>query len=123
MWLVFYSNIQEMTMSKKYINEIQSNYFYSIVVIVSTFQMPIVLTFTIKHHKNKINPVVPRKLQFHEENEENLEIGEIPFHEKLHFHEEEEGSFSNDEHSKNENAISVENVEETSHLSGQICHI
>ena len=98
-------------------------YFYSIIVIASTFQMPIVLAFTVKHNKNKVNPVVPRKLQFHEENEENLEIGEVPFHDKLHFHEEEEGSFSNDEHSKNENAIPVENVEETSHLPGQICHI
>ena len=36
--------------------------------IASAVQMPLVLAFTIKHHKNtsKINPVVPRTLQFHE---------------------------------------------------------
>ena len=46
--------------------------------------MPIVLAFTVKHHKNKVNPVVPKKLQFHEENEETFKIGEIPFqHEDL----------------------------------------
>ena len=38
--------------------------------------MPIVLAFTVKHHKNKVNPVVPKKLQFHEENEETFKIGE-----------------------------------------------
>ena len=43
--------------------------------------MPIVLAFTVKHHKNKVNPVVPKKLQFHEENKESFEISEIQFHE------------------------------------------
>ena len=71
--------------------------------------MPIVLAFTVKHHKNKVNPVVPKKLQFHEENEETFKIGE-------------------DGNPKNENAkgvltYSTENYEESSYLPGQICHI
>ena len=84
--------------------------------------MPIVLAFTVKHHKNKVNPVVPKKLQFHEENEETFKIGEIPFHEDG------EDSTSNDGNPKNENAKGVltyptENYEESSYLPGQICHI
>ena len=104
-------------------------YFYSIIVIVSTFQMPIVLTFTVKHNKNKVNPVVPRQLQFHEENEENFNNDEktfvTPFTRKLHFHEDFDTSY---DHSKNENTKedlknSLENAEETSYLPCQICHI
>ena len=40
--------------------------------IASAVQMPLVLAFTIKHHKNtsKINPVVPRTLQFHEDEDD-----------------------------------------------------
>ena len=77
---------------KKYLGILRKwKYFYSTVLIVSTFQMPIVLAFTVKHHKNKINQVVPRQLQFHEENEENFNNDEntfvTPFTRKLHFHE------------------------------------
>ena len=38
-------------------------------LVVSVLQIPLVLAFTIKHHKkiSKINPVVPRTLQFHED--------------------------------------------------------
>ena len=91
--------------------------------------MPIVLAFTVKHHKNKINPVVSRQLQFREENEESFNSDEntfvSPFTRKLHFHEDFNTS---DEHSMNENAKgdlknSMENAEETSYLPGQICHI
>ena len=81
--------------------------------------MPIVLAFTVKHHKNKVNPVVPKKLQFHEENEETFKIGEDGHR---------EDSTSNDGNPKNENAkgvltYSTENYEESSYLPGQICHI
>ena len=103
-------------------------YFYSIIVIVSTFQMPIVLAFTVKHNKNKVNLVVPRQLQFHEENKENFNNGEIPFNGKLHFHEDREDFDSSEDHSKNENAQgdlknSVESIGQTSYLPGQTCHI
>ena len=38
-------------------------------LVGSVLQIPLVLAFTIKHHKktSKINPVVPRTLQFHED--------------------------------------------------------
>ena len=107
-------------------------YFYSIIVIVSTFQMPIVLAFTVKHNKNKVNPVVPRKLQFHEEDEGTLNNHEntfvTPFTGKLHFHEDSEDLNTSDDHSKNEDSKSdlensMENVEETNYLPGQIYHI
>ena len=107
-------------------------YFYSIVVIVSTFQIPVVLAFTVKHNKNKVKPVIPRQLQFHEENDESFNKDEntfvTPFTAKLHFHEDSEDFNTSDDHSKNENAKgdlknSMENAEETSYLPGQICHI
>ena len=107
-------------------------YFYSIIVIASTFQMPIILAFTVKHNKNKVNPVVPRQLQFHEENNESFNNDEntfvTPFTGKLHFHENSGDFNTSDDHSKNENAKgdlknSMENVEETSTLPGQICHM
>ena len=91
--------------------------------------MPIVLAFTVKHHKNKVNQVVPRQLQFHEEKEENFNNDEntfvTPFTGKLHFHED---SDTSEDHSKNENAHddlknSLKNVEETRSLPGQVCHI
>ena len=43
-------------------------------LLARAVQMPLVLAFTIKHHKktSKINPVVPRALQFHE-NVEDLD--------------------------------------------------
>ena len=107
-------------------------HFYSIIVIVSTIQMPIVLAFTVKHNKNKVNPVVPRQLQFHEENEKSFKDDEntfvTPFTGKLHFHEDNEDFDNSEDHSKTENAKgdlnnSMENVEETTNLPGQICHI
>ena len=110
-------------------NIMKTIYFYSIIVIVSTIQMPIVLAFTVKHNKNKVNPVVPRQLQFHEENEESFNnVVNTPFIGKLYFHEDSEDFNTSDDHSKNENAKgdlnnSMENVEETSNLPGQICHI
>ena len=76
--------------------------------------------------------MVPRQLQFHEENDESFNEDEntfvTPFTAKLHFHEDIKDFNSSDVHSKNENAKgdlnnSMENVEETSNLAGQICHI
>ena len=113
-------------------NIMKTIYFYSIIVIVSTIQMPIVLAFTVKHNKNKVNPVVPRQLQFHEENEKRFKDDEntfvTPFTGKLHFHEDRKDFDTSEDHSKNENSQgdlknSMENVEETSYLPGQICHI
>ena len=42
-------------------------------LLARAVQMPLVLAFTIKHHKktSKINPVVPRALQFHEDVDED----------------------------------------------------
>ena len=94
--------------------------------------MPIVLAFTVKHNKNNVNPVVPRKLQFHEEDEETLNNHEdtfvTPFTGKLHFHDDGEDFNTSDDHSKDEISKgdlnnSMENVEETSYLPSQICHI
>ena len=65
-------------------------------LLARAVQMPLVLAFTIKHHKkaSKINPVVPRALQFHEDeddfdncdnvsNEANDEIMENDEHPKV----------------------------------------
>ena len=43
-------------------------------LLARAVQMPLVLAFTIKHHKkaSKINPIVPRALQFHED-EDNFD--------------------------------------------------
>ena len=79
---------------------IRSDTFYKVIFVVwfvaSIFQMPLVLAFTIKHHKktSKINPVVPRTLQFHEDeddcnncdnisNEANDELTENDEHPKV----------------------------------------
>ena len=64
--------------------------------VASAVQMPLVLAFTIKHHKktSKINPIVPRTLQFHEDeddcnncdnisNEANDELTENDEHPKV----------------------------------------
>ena len=65
-------------------------------LLARAVQMPLVLAFTIKHHKkaSKINPIVPRALQFHEDednfdncdnisNEANDEIMENDEHPKV----------------------------------------
>ena len=41
-------------------------------LLARAVQMPLVLAFTIKHHKkaSKINPVVPRALLFHEDEDD-----------------------------------------------------
>ena len=79
---------------------IESDTFFKVIFVLgfvaSTVQMPLVLAFTIKHHKktSKINPVVPRTLQFHEDeddcnnhdnigNEANNEITENVEHPKV----------------------------------------
>ena len=56
-------------------NEILTKLTYGVVIIVSAFQMPLVVAFTVKHHKktSTVNHVVPCTLQFHEE-EENLQV-------------------------------------------------
>ena len=55
---------------------IESDTFFKVIYVVwfvaSAIQIPLVLAFTIKHHKktSKINPVVPRTLQFHEDKDD-----------------------------------------------------
>ena len=46
---------------------------YCIVILISTFQMPLVVAFTVKHRKkaSKVNPNLPKTLQFHEEDEKS----------------------------------------------------
>ena len=43
-------------------------------LVAGMFQIPTVLTFTIKHHNktSKINPVVPKTLQFHDSDNDNI---------------------------------------------------
>jgi hypothetical protein len=89
---------------------------YCIGLIASTIQMPLVLVFTIKHHKNtsKVNPVVPRTLQFHCD-EEDCDIDDNKI---LDF------NIENDEHFELvEVKASIENVDEIVQLPGQSCHM
>ena len=81
---------------------------YCILVAISTFQMPIVLAFTIKHHRktSRIDPVVPQTLQFHEEDEEthvNGHQSEVALHTNIPMN------------------IVEENT--TNQLPNQLCHI
>ena len=48
---------------------------YSILVIITTIHLPLVLAFTIKYNKknNKVTPIIPQTLQFHEDMVESLE--------------------------------------------------
>ena len=81
--------------------------------------MPLVLVFTIKHHKNtsKVNPVVPRTLQFHGD-EQDCDVDD---------NKEVDFDMGNDETPENSELIelvevqaSVENVDETVQLPGQV---
>ena len=56
--------------------------------IASAVQMPLILAFTIKHHKktSNVNPVVPKALQFHD-NEFNSDNDVINFNEVITFNE------------------------------------
>ena len=62
-------------LSLSYSNEDINGGPYTILVIISTIHLPLVLGFTIKHHKktNKVNPIVPKTLQFHEDQVEDFE--------------------------------------------------
>ena len=62
-------------LSLSYSNENINGGPYTILVIISTIHLPLVLGFTIKHHKktNKVNPIVPKTLQFHEDQVEDFE--------------------------------------------------
>ena len=46
---------------------------YSVFIIISAIHLPLVLALTISHHRktNQVVPLVPKTLQFHEENEES----------------------------------------------------
>ena len=50
-------------------SDIITRVIYASRLVPSMIQIPLVLAFTIKHHKktSKINPVVPKMLQFHED--------------------------------------------------------
>ena len=57
-------------------------------LVAGMFQIPLVLAFTIKHHKktSNVNPVVPKALQFHD-NEFNSDNDVINFNEVITFNE------------------------------------
>ena len=109
-------------LSRIFINDSISSIVYCIGLIVSTFQMPLVLIFTIKHHKNtsKVHPLVPRTLQYHGD-EEDCDVDD---NNAVDF------DVGNDETPDNvENfelvvvKASIENVEETVQLPGEVCHM
>ena len=93
---------------------------YCIGLIVSTFQLPLVLVFTIKHHQNtsKVHPVVPSTLQYHGDEEDcDLDDNNVI-------------DFDIDKTSeKSENfemvvfKASIENLDETIQLPGEVCHM
>ena len=117
-------------------------------LVASVIQIPLVLAFTIKHNKktSKINPVVPRTLQFHEDehdcdaisNNENDETTENDGHQIVtrvevydyvqsidNAHENSVKSDENCEYLE----VSASNVklteigEASGQLPGQVCHI
>ena len=112
-------------------------------LIASAIQIPLVLVFTIKHkNTSKVNPVVPRTLQFHGNEEDydvddnnlvdlNVKNDEIPENNELFELVEVQASIENvDETPENsegfellEVQVSIENGDETVQLPGQVCHM
>ena len=105
-----------------------------IVVTVSMIQIPIVLAFTIKFHKknSNINPIVPRTLQFHDDEVDidgNIKNRQINVEERGNKTLVE--NFVNpkeNEDSKNKIVIAavndkIPNVHESRNLPGQVCHM
>ena len=102
---------------------------YAVWFVASAVQMPLVLAFTIKHHKktSKINPVVPRTLQFHEdendcdfcddysieENYERMDNDELPKLTLVEVYDHEDSTDHADENSDktNENGDAEDNRE------------
>ena len=131
---------------------IESDTFFKVIfvlgLVASTVQMPLVLAFTIKHHKktSKINPVVPRALQFHEDeddcdnydnisNEANNEITEndehpmvtlVEVYNHVEYPDENGGADDNCECLElpvvNERIKLTEIREVSSQLPGEVCH-
>ena len=108
--------------SRIFTNDSISKIVYCIGLIVSTFQMPLVLIFTIKHRKNtsKVHPVVPRTLQYHGDEEDCV----VDDNNAVDF------DVGNDETPENVESFelvvvkaSIENVEETVQLPGEVCHM
>ena len=58
-------------------------------LVAGMFQIPLVLAFTIKHHNktSNINSVVPKTLQFHDNEEFNSDNDVINFNEVITFNE------------------------------------
>ena len=109
-------------LSRIFTNNSISKIVYCIGLIVSTFQMPLVLVFTIKHRKNtsKVHPVVPRTLQYHGDEE----VCDVDDNNAVDFDD------GNDETPQNIESFelvvvnaSIENVEETVQLPGEVCHM
>ena len=73
--------------------------------IASAVQMPLVLAFTIKHHKNtsKFNPIVPRTLQFHEDEDDRNDCDNV-------------SNEANDELTENDEHPKVTHVEVYDHV-------
>ena len=109
-------------LSRIFANDIIAIIIYCIGLIASTIQMPLVLVFTIKHHKNtsKVNPVVPRTLQFHGD-EQDCDVDD---NNEVDFDMENDETPGNSELFKLvEVQASIENVDETVQLPGQVCHM
>ena len=108
-------------LSRIFINDFIALIIYCIVLIASTVQMPLVLVFTIKHHNtSKVNPVVPRTLQFHGD-EENCDVDADKI---VDFNIENEETPENSElFELVEVQASIENVDETVQLPGQVYHM
>ena len=109
-------------LSRIFTNDSTSLIVYCVGLIVSTFQMPLVLIFTIKHRKNtsKVHPVVPRTLQYHGD-EEDCDVDDNNAVDL---------DVRNDEMPENVESFelvvveaSIENVEETVQLPGEVCHM
>ena len=122
-------------------------------LLARAVQMPLVLAFTIKHHKkaSKINPVVPRALLFHEDedafdncdnvsNEANDEIMENEEHPKVTpvevYNDDENSGYPYENNDLDDNcelclelAVVNEQIKVTeigeafSQLPGEVCHM
>ena len=76
-----------------------------VLLLARAVQMPLVLAFTIKHHKNtsKFNPIVPRTLQFHEDEDDRNDCDNV-------------SNEANDELTENDEHPKVTHVEVYDHV-------
>ena len=100
---------------------------YSCLIILSTIHLPLILSLTIKHHKNqttKVAPTLPKTLQFHEENpetsgqlEESPEINEESRDNTLDKDEFQQEKDNNTNQDTNQNTLTVQRSKSPDALS------